>query len=484
MTILLVGLNHRTAPVELREKLSLAGCALPMALKELGSVRQAQNGHHNGNGHGHVSVINEGVILSTCNRLEVYVSADSRDAGWEQIDRFLATLQNLSMDAVRPHLYHLDGADAVAHLMRVACGLDSMILGEPQILGQVTQAYTDAQNSGNTGPILSHLFSQAIHAGKRARAETDISRFTTSVSHAGALMVMEKVATPDPNILVIGAGEMAVLAAKSVHNQGVDNLRFVNRTFSRAEALAAEVGGEALSWHQLPEGLTWADAVITATGAPHTVLFAEDIAGTLTQRDNRPLLLVDIAVPRDIEVACGDLDGVERCDIDDLQFIVDSNNEQRQAAIPSVEAIITNETVSFFEWYHSREVTPVIKDLRQWALDLAQSEVRQALNKLGETDKQTEKIVTRLAHRIVNKMLHEPTSRLRDQAAEGNGQGYAHAISKMFGLHALDCDMKQAICENKANGSHDASCNLQCIVSTKSTDRDDEKTYQNGHARV
>ncbi len=453
MTIILVGLNHRTAPVELREKLALNGCALPMALEELWKKRQTSEQQQ---------AVQEGVILSTCNRLEIYAVVGQRDAGWKYVEQFLCDLQNILLEELRPHLYMHEGTLAIDHLMRVASGLDSMILGEPQILGQVTQAFEDAKAAGMTGAILSRVFSQAIHAGKRARTETDISRFTTSVSSAGAQMVLENITTTDPNILVVGAGEMAILAAKALQKQGIKNLSFINRTYSRAANLAEEVGGTSMGWHQLAEGLGWADAIITATGAPHTVIYSDEVQESMNSRPNRPLLIVDIAVPRDVDVAVGNLSGVQRFDIDDLQSIVDSNTAQREAAVPQVEAIIDQEVQLFLEWHHSREVTPVIRDLRKWATDVAEAEVQQALSKLPVEDKQISDIVNRLAHRIVNKLLHEPTVRLRGQAVEGNGRGYAHAVSQLFGLQTVHCSVWSDVCQ-AGNSIPEATCNLQCI---------------------
>lgn len=453
MSLVLVGLNHRTAPVELRERLSLSGCALNMALDELIGFQVE----------GVAASVHEAVILSTCNRLEVYTATDRANDGALLIEQFLAGLQNLNPDELRPYLYIKDGDDAVDHLMRVACGLDAMILGEPQILGQVTQAFEDAHKAGATGPILSHLFSQATHAGKRARTETEISRHTTSVSHAGALLVIDKLgAINDKNVLVVGAGEMAVLAAQALQRYGNPRLTFINRTYGRAEALAQQVGGQALAWYQLEDALSWADAVITATGAPHTVIYANEVASILEKRTQMPLVFVDIAVPRDVEESVGDLPGVICCDIDDLQSTVDANAAQRRAAVPAVEAIIADERGRFMEWYHSRHVTPVIKTLREWAQSMAAAEVEQALNRLPH-DPQTERVVQQLAHRIVNRLLHEPTVRLRSHAAGGNGHGYAHAVRELFGLdeaqQAACCTLPP--CEHATEGER---CDLHCIL--------------------
>ena len=441
MTIIAVGLNHRTAPVELREKLALIGCALPMALEELGGYRDSLDVEDRTAPY----PVQEAVILSTCNRLEVYAVVRDPDTGWQALETFIGGLQNIPASNLEPHLYHYKDEDAVRHLMRVACGLDSMILGESQILGQVSQAFREAQSAGLTGPVLSHLFSQAIHAGKRARTDTTIGSYATSVSHAGVRLVLEKVShIQSPNILIVGAGEMAVLAAKSLQRPNI-NLAYINRTYSRAESLASELGGKSMSWPQLGEALTWADAVITATGAPHTVIYANDVARELPKRGQRSLLFVDIAIPRDVEIIVGELEGVQCFDIDDLQSIVDANTSQREAAIPDVERIIDHQLRVFLKWYHSRSVTPVIQNLRQWANEVAQMEVDQALNKLQDADEHTAQIINRLAHRIVNKLLHEPTVRLRGQASEGNGHAYAHALKELFGLHLTAQDSEQAL---------------------------------------
>ena len=448
VTIIAAGLNHRTASVALREKLALTGCALPMALEEL---RGYQAGPENETAQNQIW---EAVILSTCNRLEVYAVVGSNNAAWETIETFISSLQNIPVNDLRPHLYYMQGTDAIRHLMRVASGLDSMILGESQILGQVSHAFREAQTVGLTGPVLSHLFAQAVHTGKRAHSETTIGSYATSVSYAGVRLVLEQTrALEKPNVLIVGAGEMAVLAAKSLQGRQV-NLAFINRTYSRAEALALELDGKAMSWPQFSEALNWADAIITATGAPHIVVYASDVARELPKRGDRPLLFVDIALPRDIEPSAGDLEGVQRFDIDDLQSIVDTNTAQREAAIPEVDRIIDQQLQLFLDWYHSRAVTPVIQNLRQWASEVAQQEVDQALNKLQYTDAHTAQVVNRLAHRIVNKLLHEPTVRLRGQASEGNGHSYAHALSELFGLSPSTLDV---FSEDAPNGQDSIS---------------------------
>jgi glutamyl-tRNA reductase len=465
VTVILVGLNHRTAPLELREKLALSASAMQSALAAWRNQIGIEVNHQQPS-----TIINEVVILSTCNRLEVYASADDINAGILFIQKFLAILQSVPIAELTTHLYNYSGDTAIQHLMRVTCGLDSMILGETQILGQVTQAYEDARHAGMTGAILSHLFGQAVHTGKRARTETPISRYTTSVSHAAALLMMEKFNQQSAvHVLLIGAGEMAALAAQALKRFDIHKMMFVNRTYERAEVMANKFGGSARNWFQLQEALIWADAVICATGAPHIVIDRHIVEVALQQREgHRPLVFVDIAVPRDVEERVGELSNVQVYDIDDLQSVVDANVELRKAAIPQVETIIQQEIARFAEWYHGRQVTPVIKTLREWAQSVADDEITQTLNRLAPADERTREIVSRMAHRLVNRLLHEPTVRLRIQANEGNGHGYAHAVRELFALNSLDAnECQQYGIGCGLAGQTDQStdqCTLQCIL--------------------
>ncbi|NDJ33543.1 MAG: glutamyl-tRNA reductase [Chloroflexi bacterium] len=422
MSIVLVGLNHRTAPVELREQLSLNGCGLIMALEELRDRYRSMS-------------IDEVVILSTCNRLEVYAATGDAPAAARTIKQFLADLQGLDAQYVGDHLYTMVNKDAVNHLMRVASGLDSLVLGEPQILGQVGDALAAAQTVGTAGGLLSHLFNQASHAGKRARTETQISRHTTSVSHVAALLAKDVVGPLDDAIvLLIGAGEMAELAAQALIKHGAGRILCINRTFSRAESLAQVIGGEPVRWYDLPNALVAADVVISATGAPHVVIQKANVATAIERRGGRPLVFIDVALPRDIEPAVCELPGVTCYDIDNLQHTLDENLAQRKAAIPDVEAIIDAELDTVCEWISSRQVVPVITDLRRKAADVARLEVEQALRRLDHLTPEEQAVIEKMAHRIVNKILHEPTIQLRQQAAAGNGYVYARAVRDLFDL--------------------------------------------------
>jgi glutamyl-tRNA reductase len=448
MQIITVGLNHTTAPVALREQLALNDCGLRMALSDLAASRRKP-----ANGNGRPRLL-EGAILSTCNRLEVYaVVVGSAKAGWYWIEQFLAELQGLDLLELRQHLYFLEGQAAVNHLMRVAAGLDSMILGEAQILGQVSAAQAEAQASGCVGPILSHLFDHAIHAGKRARTETDIGRHTTSISHAAAQLICDRAdSLHDVHALIVGAGEMAQVAAQALQDHGLRQMSFINRTYSRAESLASHFGGRALNWYHLPSALSQADVVICSTGAPHIVIHEDDVRSGLSERAGRPLLFVDIAVPRDVEDAVGALPGVQLFDIDHLQLTVDANMAQREAAIPEVEEIIVAEATRFEAWLQGRQVLPVLVELRQRAQAIAAAELDRHQPHLQELAPECQERVSLMVHRIVNKLLHEPTVRLKASAAEGNGVEYAQAIRELFDLE-VTVPIEGPLSRPKPNGN-------------------------------
>ena len=422
MSIVLVGLNQRTATVDLREQFSVTECGVQVAFAEMGAP------------------IQESVILSTCNRLEVYaVAAGDTRTGWALVEQVLCRMGGTPMETLRPHLYYLDDRSAIEHLMHVAAGIDSTVLGEPQILGQVAQAFADARAGAKVGPILTYLFSQAVHVGKRARAETDISRHTTSVSHAAVLLAEKMVGDLSAcRALVAGVGEMAHLAAQALVAHGARDITCINRSFERAQELAQTVGGRALKWHDLDEAIARADVMITATGAPHPVIYADDVAPMLAARLDRPLVIIDIAVPRDVDPSVGGLSGVRLFDIDHLEATLDANMALRQAAIPQVETIVQEDLAAALDWLHSREVVPVIECLRRRSADLAEAELQETLHRLVGLDDREREAVARMAHRIVNKLLHQPTVRLKACAASGNGHGYAHAVRELFDLGEIE----------------------------------------------
>lgn len=434
MSILLVGLNHQTAPLDLRERLSLTVDQIGDALPQL---------------NGHVALCaplsaaeqpaypSESMIVSTCNRFEIYVTAADPARGWAAVESFITHYHNIPLEDVRPQLYYRHGRQAVEHAMRVSAGLESMVLGETQILSQVARAYRLAQQAGTSGPILSQLFTRATHAGKRARTETAISRHSTSIGHVAALLIKAKIANlKDARILVLGAGSMAQVAARALQMQEARTFLYINRTYARAEALARLVEGRVSPWDQLPAALRWADVVVTATGATQPVIDAEIVRAVQAYRDGRPLLFVDLAVPRNIDKSVDELPDIHRYDVDDLQAVLDANLAQRQANIPAVEAIVQEEVERFQTWLHSRQVVPVITDLRSKALALANHEAQQTLRQLQQLDQRGCELVTGLAHRIINKLLHEPTVRLKVHASDEGGSSYVLAIRDLFALDA------------------------------------------------
>jgi glutamyl-tRNA reductase len=422
--IVVIGANHTSAPVALRERLAISGDALSDALSRFGRS----------NGHG-PTLLPEGIILSTCNRLEIYAVTEDVDRGYATMVEFLSQDRAVPVEEFAPSLYVKFDADAIIHLARVACGLDSLVVGEPQILGQVTAAYQAALSQGATGPVLNALFQHAIRAGKRAHTETSIGQNATSVPSAAAILAEQALnGLPGREVLVLGAGEMGQAAARALLGRGVAKLVVANRTYERALKLACELGGEAIAWERRGEGLAQADIVVTATNAPQPVLTPEQVSAAMVQRPERPLFIVDIAVPRDVDPAATTLPGVHLFDIDDLECVVKDNIEARQQAIPRVTAIADAEASAFLNWLRALEAIPTITDLRQRAEALEAQELDKALRRLGNLSDQERAVVEVLAHRLVNKLLHEPTVRLKYHAAQGDGYLYTGVMRELFGL--------------------------------------------------
>ena len=417
--LLLIGLNHATAPVDVREQLTLTGDGLRLALKAIHEL----------------NLFREAVILATCNRYEIYQVAENAELARDHFFAFVRHFYGLEPDFLDGHLYHIKDDAAVVHLMRVAAGLESMVLGESQILGQVALAHNKARSTGAARTLLNRLFEFALRAGKRARSETDIGRRTTSVSHAAALLAREKLGDlTGVQALIIGAGEMATQSALALCQHGVGNVICMSRTIGNAQKLADRVGGRVANWMHLPNALSDADVVISATSAPHVVLRTANVVHALAARRGRPLLIVDIAVPRDVEETVGDLDNVELYDIDDLESVIDDNLTRRQAAIPQVEAIIEEETAAFQTWLHSREVVPTIVEMRRRAQAVAETELEKTLVTLDGAPADTEDALYYLAHRIVQKLLHGPTTCLKAHAQSTDSIAYTQVVRELFSL--------------------------------------------------
>jgi glutamyl-tRNA reductase len=426
MEILLLGLSHRTAPVEIREHLDFDWNSLRSALTHFDMTHSQA----------HLPGVNEGVILSTCNRTEIYTVVNNVDVARQGIIDLLS--QSCGADAVKfsQYLFAESDEDAVHHLFEVAAGLDSMVLGEPQILGQVTDAYEVALSQRAAGTVLSRLFTTAIHTGKRARTETSIGVNHASVSSVAASLAGELLGNlADRHVLLIGAGEMGAIAVRSLVKRGAQKITVANRTFEKASELAAEWGGKAITFQQMPEAMVRADIIITSTGAPHTILNKKLLAPFVAQRIDRPLFIIDIAVPRDVAPDVAELPNVVLHDIDDLQGQADDNIEARKSEVPGVRKIVREQVDLFMQWYASLDVVSTITDLRQQIETVRQKELKLLFNRL-DLDEREEELVKTMSHRLVNKILHHPTIRLKGEATEGNAAVYVSILRDLFSLGA------------------------------------------------
>jgi glutamyl-tRNA reductase len=424
MDIQLIGMNHKTAPIELRERLAFTPAMLRSALTHFDATHAQA----------HLANVNEGVILSTCNRLEVYALVQDRKIAREAIIDFLSHSFNVSPDIFADHLYIYHNEAAVRHLTRVACGLDSMVLGEPQILGQITEAYELALSQKSAGTVLSALCRAAIHAGKRARTETNIGINPASVSSVAAARAGELLGElSQRTALLIGAGEMGAIAVRALLRRGVSEVIVVNRTYKNAEQLAKAWGGRAMTFQQLTQGLAEVDIVISSTGAPHTILNRELLAPAMALRPDRPLFIIDIALPRDIDSSVTELANVYLSDLDDLQGQANDNVREREAQIPQVEIIIEEEANQFINWLASLDVVSTITALRRHVEGLRQREMERLFNRLNLNDRECELVAT-MTHRLVNKILHEPTLCLKRAAGSGEAAAYSSTVRELFSL--------------------------------------------------
>lgn len=424
--IVCLGLSHHTAPLALRERIS---CSLP---EEHGLLEAVEDGSDRFSG------LAEIALLSTCNRIELYavVDAPAEEAQRLLID-YLAAVHTVNAGSFDDYLYFHQGQAAIEHLARVAAGLDSLVLGEPQILGQVNDAYMTAVEANTAGPVLTALFRGAIRAGKRARTETAISSNPASVSSVAIMLAQQFAGDLErQKVLVVGLGEMGQLALSALRKRKIANISLANRSQERAERLAAAWHGRAYGLEELPQALATADTVICATAAPHTVVDAEMARAAVAQRKRRPLVIIDIAVPRDVEPDVADVPGVHLFDIDDLEENLDEALAARQQEIPRVEAIIAEEIEALEAEIRALTIKPVIVDLRQKAEAIRQRELERTLRFLGdEVDEEVLKHVQHLSRSLVNKLLHEPTTRLREKATNGQATEYEAAVRDLFDLN-------------------------------------------------
>ena len=417
--VLALGVSHKTAPLELRERLALTEGRAVSVLGELVGVPE----------------IAEAAAISTCNRTELYLYASDPVDAESHALTVLARVAETRPTELVSHLYSLRGSAAAEQLFRVTAGLDSMIVGETEVQGQVKRAYELALVEDATGPVLNRLFRGALAAGKRARTETAISERALSVPQVAVELARRTLGDlEDRSVLVVGAGETAELTARALANRGVVAIFIANRHYDRAIGLAERFGGRAVRFEELPGLLVDADIVVSSTSSPHHVIERDALAQVMAEREGRPLLLIDLAVPRDIHPDCRELPGVTVHDMDDLQTLVERNTSGRVSEARRAEKVLSSELARFEEWMGGQEVTPTVAALRERAdeiVERALAENEGRWESLSDADRER---VRKLARAIASRILHEPTLRLKREVSDDGVSQHVHALRELFGL--------------------------------------------------
>lgn len=417
MNLFVVGINHKTAPLDLRERLSFSQEDCARFLEELKELPEME----------------EAMVLSTCNRVELYgLAVPESEASLVQA---VAGFHGLEPGLLQGHLYLYRGEDAVRHLFRVASSLDSMVIGEAQILGQVKAAYSLAVEKGSVAYFLNHLLEKTFQVAKKVRSETGLARLSVSISSA-AVVMGEKIfgSLEGRTVLLVGAGKMSELAVRHLLSSGVSKILVANRTPERAEEMAGRFGGSALPFEKIQEGMIAADIVITSTGSPQPIVLKKDLESVMHARRGRPLFLIDIAVPRDVDPAANEVDNAYIYNLDDLQELVQSNLKERQKEVERGEAIIAREVSQFMERWRSLEAKPTIISLREKMEEIRQGELERALPRMGDLTPEQAQMISALTARIVNKILHYPLLELRRDPAHPEFTTFLQAVRRLFGL--------------------------------------------------
>lgn len=420
MSVVVVGLNHRTVPLALLEPMTVLPARLPKALHEL-------------SGSDHIAEV---VLVSTCMRTEIYAVASRYHNAIHDIREFIGTWSGLPPEAWSDHAYSYHDEAAVKHLFRVAAGLDSAVLGEGEILRQVRTSWEAAHTEEVDGPILAMLFRLAAETGKRVRAETLITHGTTSLSHAAVAMASERLGSlAGRTTLLVGAGEMGeAMATALAASPAAGPVLVANRTWARATALAARCGGGAVQWDALPEAFETADVLLTSTGSPDFLIDATDLEPVLLSRGGRPLLIVDIAVPRDVDPSVGSLPGVTVLDMDDLKRFAEDAMDGRRQEVPAAERIVAEEIDRYLDAATQRQVAPVVATLHERGEVIRQSELARLESRLADLDPKSRRAVEALSRGIVAKLLHEPTVNVKAAAGSPGGEQLASALRQLFDL--------------------------------------------------
>jgi glutamyl-tRNA reductase len=413
MPLLTLGLNHKTAPVEIRERITFGPDIIVGALRSL--VETAG--------------VEEAVILSTCNRTEVYCETSS--SVQRQVSQWLSAFHGLELETISPYLYSHPEKEGVRHLLQVACGLDSMVLGEPQILGQVKAAFQTAKETGAAGKVLCRLFQQAFSVAKQVRTDTAIGRSPVSVAFAAVSLAHQIFSDlSDQTAMLIGAGETVELAARHLHQHGVGRIIVANRTLERAHQLANQFDGYAIALTEISNHLAEADIVISSTASPLPVLGKGAVESALKKRRHQPVFMVDIAVPRDIEAEVGELDDVYLYTVDDLEEVIEENKRSRQEAAEQAQEIVDFHAEEFMGWLRSLDAVELVQDYRCQALEMRDEVLERALRQL-QNGKRPEDVLEYLAHTLTNKILHNPSAQIR-QAGEAGQQELLKAANTLL----------------------------------------------------
>ncbi|KMV70185.1 glutamyl-tRNA reductase [Rosenbergiella epipactidis] len=406
MTLLALGINHKTAPVALRERVAFGPDILDNALDSLLSQPS----------------VHSGVVLSTCNRTELYLSVDEQHDIQQQLIQWLCNYHHLDETEVLNSLYWHQNNAAVSHLMRVASGLDSLVLGEPQILGQVKKAYAESQRGHVINGELERMFQKTFSVAKRVRTETDIGSSAVSVAFAACTLARQIFESlKKVTVLLVGAGETIELVARHLREHQVKRLMITNRTRERAQRLAEEVHAEVIDFGALPDHIASADIIISSTASPLPVIGKGMVESALKQRRHQPMLIVDIAVPRDVEPEVGKVESAYLYTVDDLQAIIQHNMAQREAAAVEAETIVVQESGEFMAWLQAQTAVDVIRDYRHQAEDIREELMQRALSALSQ-GQDPQKVMQEMAHKLTNRLIHSPTKSLQQAAREGDAE--------------------------------------------------------------
>lgn len=418
MKVLVIGVNHKTATVEIREKLAFNGPKLEEGIFGLRKVPE----------------VKEAAVLSTCNRVELYICASKSGSAADHIKGFLSAFHGLPRQDFEKSLYVHEGEDAIRHIFRVSSSLDSMVVGEPQILGQIKDTFDFALNKKTTGVLLNKLMKKAISTAKRVRTETRIAENAVSISFA-AVELAKKIFTnlTGKSFMLLGAGEMAELAARHLMNNGVQDVMVVNRTYERGCELAREFNGKPVKFENFLHELVHADIIICSTGAPSYVLIKEQMHKAMKERKNRPVFIIDISVPRNIDPEINKLDNVYLYSVDDLQEVVDTNIHGRKVEAEKAEKIIDEEVEKFIKWMSSLDSVPTIVALRQKADEIKTEELEKLKGRLPGLDEEKMKAIEHMAAAIINKLIHPPTVALKEDTEDRDE--LIAMIKKLYGIN-------------------------------------------------